>query len=247
MRVATLFLVVLCAAACARVSDEQRAALKLRVDQGATRAAAIDASFAAAMRSLDAAKPTTSSCKVPVASRDVTEFSRDFARWIVMTKGSLGTRQAPFQSEGTTIVEGSEQLANMRSSTGAALVRALERLHDGNGVREAKKKGAELLAEADKLLASPRIELVIVVHATVEPERTDDKTFAPGAAVGRAYLFEAGAGRVVCAGELAAQSSATVSVTTLKGLPSDGKAEVSLDLYQNLMARAEESLRALAP
>lgn len=245
MRLATLVLFISLLAGCPRVSDEQRGALKLRVEQGATKAAAIDASFAAAMRTLDGAKPSTSPCTVSVVSGDVVEFSRDFARWIVMTKGSLGTRPAPFQSEGTTIVEASDQLATMRSSTAASLVRALERLHDANGVREVKKKGAVLLAEADALLAKPRTELVIVVQAAVEAERKDEKTFAPGAAVGRAYLFDAAAGRVVCAGEVAAQSSATVSVMKLKGLPSDGKAEVSVDLYRNLITRAEESLRAL--
>lgn len=245
MRFATVVLLVSLLAGCPRVSDEQRAALKLRVEQGATKAAAIDASFAAAMRALDGIKPSTRPCSVPVVSGDVSEFSRDFARWIVMTKGSLGTRPAPFQSEGTTIVEDSEPLAAMRSSAGAALVRALERLHDGNDVRDAKKKGAVLLADADALLAKARTELVIVVHATVEAERKDEKTFAPGAAVGHAYLFDSAAGRIVCAGEVAAQSSATVTVANLKGLPSDGKAEVSIDLYRNLITRAEESLRAL--
>lgn len=245
MRLAYLVLFVFLFAGCPRVSDEQRAALKLRVEQGVTKAAAIDARFAAAMRTLESAKPSTNPCIVALVGGDEREFSRDFARWIVMTKGSLGTRSAPFQSEGTTIVEASEQLATMRSSTAASLVSALERLHDGNGVREAKKQGAVLLAEADALLAKSRTELVIVVQAAVEAERKDEKTFAPGAAVGRVYLFDSEAGRIVCAGEVAAQSSPTVSVTKLKGLPSDGKAEVSVDLYHNLITRAVESLRAL--
>ena len=107
--------------------------------------------------------------------------------------------------------------------------------------------GKKLVAAARALVKRPLDpELLIEIGASVDAKPIDGKSFQGGLMVGRAWLYSLAENRFVCAGDVAATSSKQVEVWQWKGSPkSDGKVEVSGDLYINLAEEAQKSLHAL--
>lgn len=205
---------------------------------------ALEAAFRAATADLSRITPGTDPCGTPFSLDDT--FLEEGPRWVAMRQ---------IQGEGNPAFSG--QVANVTLARTAAEVPGW-----GSAGHNARKKaaeqfvhlphtdktGAQLLAEARALVSAvPAPELILVVKSASNAGNADTttKSFDAGLVFGDAYLYDAAAKAIVCAGPLLAQSSQSVQVWTWDG-KGNPQGFLDLDLLSSTISGAVASLRSVA-
>lgn len=225
-----------------KVTEEQLAEIS-RIF-AATDAASTDAetAFHAAVKDIDAVAPGTTPCAVPFTLGNESRFAERLAPQLQTANIAHSTVRA-----GSVTVTGDRSQLSTLTNASVETRREEEQRLQARQDDYSALDGATLVARAHELATQPLVaELLIVITAGRDAKLANDDKFTGGVALARAYLYSAAEHRFVCTGAVSAESSTVVNTFVANADPSSkSNPDLTADLYLNLIAEAQHSLRAI--
>jgi hypothetical protein len=125
--------------------------------------------------------------------------------------------------------QGDRDLPSASLAPTLALLRAADEAGGRDGALETLR-----IARALRSIVRFRYETVLLTSVLKRPVRTTSSSFVPGAIAGRAYLYDSSEGRVICAGDVAVESSRQIAYSFMPGLNAPARMDQGPSLSASL-------------